>query len=261
VEGSSDRIFYERFTDKSTCEVIDVPGKPSSKLRVIAVLKILEESGFNGILAIVDADFDRLTSLSHYSSNLFYTDTHDLETMLINSPAFDKVTSEFCSEEKVLKFNQDIKSTVLESGVSIGYLLWFSQREELNLTFHSIVFSKFIDEYTLQVDELKLVREVKNKSKAFSLRDEDLLIVLKDSRDSKYDSWQVCCGHDLIEILSLGLRKAIGSNKHSDVEASSLERYLRLAYEEGYFLKTQLYTDVRAWEGDNQPFKVLRSDL
>ena len=43
VEGSSDKIFYERFIDKSACELVSVSGKPSSKLRAIAILKILEE--------------------------------------------------------------------------------------------------------------------------------------------------------------------------------------------------------------------------
>nr|WP_250566124.1 DUF4435 domain-containing protein [Adonisia turfae] len=262
VEGNSDKVFYKRFTDHSTCQLVTVSGKPSSKLRVIAVLKILEEeSAFKGVLAIVDADFDRLTSLSPCSSNLLYTDTHDLETMLINSPAFDKVISEFCSEEKLLEFNQDIKLTVLESGISVGYLLWISQYERFNLTFDGIKFSKFIDEKNLQIDEIKLIREVKNKSQAFSLKEEDLLLRLKDQKSNNHDPWQVCCGHDLVEILSLGLRKTIGSNKAAAVESCNLERYLRLAYEESYFRSTQLYTNIRNWEANNQPFKVLRSDL
>ena len=62
-----------------------------------------------------------------------------------------------------------------------------------------------------------------------------------------------------VEILSLGLRKAIGSIKISDVEPNSLERNLRLAYEESYFYKTQIYLDIRTWETQNQPFKVLRN--
>jgi len=41
VEGSSDIIFYERFVDNKACELVSISGKPSSKLRVIAVLEIL----------------------------------------------------------------------------------------------------------------------------------------------------------------------------------------------------------------------------
>ena len=258
VEGRSDKIFYERFVDKVACEVVTVSGKPSSKLRVIAVLEILEKSSFQGILAIVDADFDRLETSAHNSANLLRTDTHDLETMLLKSFALDKVIAEFGSEDKINKFGRDVRTALLEAGMSLGYLLWISQSEKLNLAFEDITFSRFIDEQTLQIDELKMIQEVKNKSQAFSLKSEDIQQRLTIQKSSSHDPWQVCCGHDLVEILSLGLRKAIGSNKTTDVEPNSLERNLRLAYEEAYFRKTQLYLDIRAWERNNQPFKVLR---
>jgi hypothetical protein len=261
VEGSSDRIFYERFVDKVACVSISISGKPSSKLRVIAVLSTLEKSNFQGVLAVVDADFDRLEVYSHSSPNLIRTDTHDLETMLLNSSALEKVIAEFGSEEKIVKLGRDVRTVLLEAGMPIGYLLWISQLDELNLTFEGITFSKFIDDQTLQIDELKLIQEVKNKSQAFALKSEDLKQRLTNQKSDSHDPWQVCCGHDLVEILSLGLRKAIGSAKTSDVEPNSLERSLRLAYEETYFCKTQVYLSIYSWESKNQPFKFLRNDI
>lgn len=145
VEGRSDKIFYERFVDKTLCELIVTSGKPSSKQRAIEILNILEKSSFQGILAIVDADFDSLQTLLHSSPNLLRTDTHDLETMLIKSPALEKVLNEFGSEEKITKFNKDIRNTLLKTGISVGYLLWISQCDGLNLTFDSIKFSRFVD--------------------------------------------------------------------------------------------------------------------
>lgn len=258
VEGSSDKIFYERFIYKAACQIVTISGKPSSKLLVIAVLEILEKSSFQGVLAIVDADFDRLETSSPHSPNLIRTDTHDLETMLLNSFALDKVIAEFGSDEKISKFGRDVKTALLEAGISFGYLLWISQREQLNLTFDGIKVSKFIDEKTLQIDEIKLIQEVKNKSQAFWLKDEDIQQWLTNQKSSSHDPWQVCCGHNLVEILSFGLRKVIGS---TNVDLNSLERNLRLAYEEAYFRKTQIYLDIRTWESNNQPFQVLRNDI
>ncbi len=261
VEGGSDKTFYERFVDKLACELVSVSGKPSSKLRVIDVLKILEKSSFQGVLAIVDADFERLETFLYSSPNLLRTDTHDLETMLINSPALNKVVAEFGSGEKIAQFNRDVRLALLETGISVGYLLWISQCDGLNLTFEGITFSKFINDQTIQIDEVKLIRELKNKSQAFSLKDEDLQQRLMAEKSNNHDPWQVCCGHHLVEILSLGLRKAIGSNKAADVEPNSLERNLRLAYEEVFFRDTKLYLDIRIWESNNQPFKVLRNGI
>ncbi|MEM1168633.1 MAG: DUF4435 domain-containing protein [Cyanobacteria bacterium P01_H01_bin.35] len=265
VEGSSDKTFYQRFVEESKCELVIISGNPSSKERVISVLKILEKSNFQGIVAIVDADFDRLTPpTDQKSANLLYTDSHDLETMLINSPAFDKVISEFGSEEKISQFKKDIKPdirlVILESAVPIGYLRWISLDDRLDLTFENITFSKFIDEKTLRINKLKFIGEVKKKSQAFSLKEEDLQQQFIDKKNGDRDPWQICCGHDLVEILSLGLRKTIGSNKATDVEAISLERNLRLAYEAVYFQGTQLYSHIRTWENNNKPFKLLPSE-
>ncbi|MGL6139372.1 MAG: DUF4435 domain-containing protein [Planktothrix sp.] len=261
VEGRTDQTFYERFIDKKNCELMSISGKPSSKLLIIDVLGILEKDNFDGILAIVDADFDHLETSPHTNPNLIRTDTHDLETMLINSKAFDKVISELGSQEKITKFGRDIRTALLEAGMPVGYLLWVSNRDGLNLTFERIEFSNFIDKETLKIDEIKLIQEVKNKSQDFTLKNEDLQQRIINQKSSNHDPWQVCCGHHLVGILSLSLRKAIGSANDNDVKPEILERNLRLAYEEAYFCKTQIYLSIRTWETNNPPFRVLRNDI
>jgi hypothetical protein len=110
----------------------------------------------------------------------------------------------------------------------------------------------------LSVD--RVANQIRLRRSTYSaLKDEDLQQRLISQKNNRYDPWQVCCGHDLVEILSLGLRRAIGSNKAADVAPNSLERCLRLAYEEVYFARTQLYVEIRVWESHNQPFKVLRN--
>lgn len=266
VEGSSDKVFYERFIDKLACHLEVTAGKPSSKQRAIEILAILEKSNFQGVLAIVDADFDHLQNTPVISPNLLRTDTHDLETMLIKSPAFDKVIVMFGSEEKIIKFPQDLRTALLESSAIVGYLRWLSQSDGLNLKFDGIEFSKFVDNQTLQIDELKLIKEIINKSQAYSLKNEDLQKRLTHKKNISHDPWQVCCGHDLVEILSICLRYAIGSNAAIDVKPNSdksnntLENILLLAYEENYFHQTQLYLEIILWETKNQPFKVLQNE-
>lgn len=256
VEGSSDKSFYEHFTDRATCVLVIVSGKPSSKDRVIKVLGALQKSNFHGALAIVDADFDRLEGFVDDNPNLFRTDLHDLETMLINSSALDRVIAEFGSEDKITRFGEDIRTVILENGVIIGYLRWISKIDSLNLTFDGIKFSSFINEKTLKIDQSKFIQEVKNQSQAHSLNNEGLQQRINSQKDENHDPCQVCCGHDLVEILSLGFRKAIGSYQPSEVKPDILERSLRLAYEGVYFHKTELYLFIRSWESNNQPFKV-----
>jgi hypothetical protein len=78
----------------------------------------------------------------------------------------------------------------------------------------------------------------------------------------------VCRGHDLVDILSIGLCKgAWANNRENDVvpystdenkRKSTLESQLSLAYEAAYFLKTQLYQEILTWESSNHPFEVLK---
>jgi hypothetical protein len=76
-------------------------------------------------------------------------------------------------------------------------------------------------------------------------------------RDDTHDPWHVCCGHDLVWILSVGLRKTIGTWDTKDVRPDSLERSFRLAFERSYFYRTQLYVSIQQWEEANTPFVIL----
>lgn len=256
VEGELDRKFYARFINKATCKIKPVPGKPSSKTRVITIVEILENSNFQGILGIVDADFDHVTNLMLQVANLIQTDLHDLETMLVHSPALEKVVNELGSEEKINNFQEyeSLRAALLNSGLPLGYLRWISIDQGLNLSFETISFSKFIDEKKLTLDEIKMIEEVRNKSQCYSRSIKDIKNFLDTKKSSDHDPWQVCCGHDLAEILSLGLRKALGS---VSIQTDDLERQLRLAYEEVFFYRIQMYLKIREWENNNSRFQIL----
>lgn len=72
-----------------------------------------------------------------------------------------------------------------------------------------------------------------------------------------HNVWCVCCGHDLMGILSMGLCKALGSCNSKQVEPNILEKDLRLAYKFSYFRQTKLYKNIQVWEAANQPFEVV----
>ncbi|MBP0027509.1 DUF4435 domain-containing protein [Roseofilum sp. Guam] len=261
VEGGSDKKFYQRFTHEN-CKIEIVSGKPSSKQRVIEVLQILENDNFAGVLAIVDADFDRLEHPKTSSPNLLRTDTHDLETMLLQSWALDKVVSELGSENKIERFQKlgkSVRIALLDAGIVLGYLLWISQIEELNLKFKGIQYKKFINNETLDIDSQNFIQEVINNSQLHSLKVPELQERLNAQKSDDHNPWQVCCGHHLVEILSLALCKAIGNQNSTDVKADQLDIFLRLAYEEAYFEETQLYIKICGWERNNENFMVLRT--
>jgi hypothetical protein len=131
----------------------------------------------------------------------------------------------------------------------------------LNLKFEGIDFPKFIDEITLEINEAKLLQEVKNKSQKPNLDLNDLQKRLKQRKDPNYDRWQICRGHDFMSILSVGFRRAIGSQNSQAITVDILERSLRLAYEQAYFQGTQLYAAMVIWEKSHPPYRVLKLSM
>ena len=252
VEGSTDKLFYGNLFNEKQCQIIVTIAGNSRKKRAIEILTILEKSSFLGILAIVDADFDHLDAIVYPSQNLFLTDTHDSETMMLRSTALERVLAEYGSENKITELSQEVRTMLLTAGIPIGYLRWISRKDGLNLTFEGIKFGKFLDEKSLILDEIKLIQTVQYKSQNWSLGSDRL--TKRTSLDCD-DPWQICCGHDLVKILAIGLQRVFGTVKR---EPEDLEIALRLAHRPQDFLETQLYQKLKEWEiQENLPSTIL----
>jgi len=96
TEGATDVRVYQRFFSKTHCQLVPSNGKQNA----IDATVILNGEHFAGLFTIVDADFDHLESINPISPNIFYTDLHDLETMILSSSSLDDVLGELLSAIK-----------------------------------------------------------------------------------------------------------------------------------------------------------------
>jgi hypothetical protein len=179
--------------------------------------------------------------------------------MLLKSPALEKVLREHGSTEKIKRFTQDIdiRQTLLESAKIIGYLRWASLKFNYCLKFEGLAFNDFVEKKTLALNESKLIQTVKNKSQKLGLDEQQIRANMDSLKTDTQDMWYVCCGHDMISILSIALCKALGSFNSKELGANVLEKYLRVAYESAHFRQTKLYRSIQTWEQTNKPFEVL----
>ena len=113
VEGATDARFFERFVDHEHCYVLAAHDRE----RAVAVLRVLNSVPLSGILAIVDADFRRLTGTLEPDQSLLYCDGHDLEIMVLQSQALDRVVTEHCSQEKLNAFLSKSKQPMVLASV------------------------------------------------------------------------------------------------------------------------------------------------
>lgn len=258
VEGDSDCKTYEQFFDDMECQVVIAKSKDNA----IDAHLILKANSVRGVLTIIDSDFMKCLGISPPGKDILTTDTHDLETMILKSPAFEKLLKEYGSAKKITLFKEthrkDILKTITNIGIFIGYLELLSIKDRLGLRFEGLSYRKFIEESTLKIDLKKLVTTIKNHSQQHSLNDAAIIKKITDIHKEKYNKWDICCGHDLMCILSYALRKTIGTNNAKDVKQDILEKCLRLSYEQDYFQSTNLYSFIKKWEMGSSPFVVMR---
>ena len=254
VEGKDDERFWKPRCHGS-CRLIDGMGK----LNVIHGLQRLDEINFLGALGVVDSNHDYLDDMPLPSANLVRTDAHDLECLLCRSPALEGVLAEYGDTDKIARFEQqhgmDVRTALLNRGLVFGRLRWVARRLEPNLGLGDINPPRFIDESEWIVDEEEMVRVVASSN--VQIDAQALQREIAQLPPNK-DPWHVVHGHDLIEILRIGLRGVLGSLQTS-TGVVAIARLLRQAMELQDLQSTGLWEDMRRWEQSNKPFLVLRA--
>jgi hypothetical protein len=258
VEGASDAKFYAMFIDTKQCQLIITEGRTV----LLDACRVLERALFDGFFGIIDADFDHVDSKIVGVKDVFPTDLHDAECSMLATSAFDKLLQQLAVESKLQSWNKlhcgEIRDHLLRESSKVGYLLWFSNLEKLNLHFSALEVKDYADPSTLNVNLKQLVRHVKNKSSRHDLPDDFLIGGIEKQMSVTQELWQVVRGHDFVDLFGFGLRSAWGNWKSSEVTCERLEIELRLAYSENHFLCTRLFGMIRAWEISHASFHVLR---
>lgn len=249
LEGYSDIKLYSKFINEESCQIIN----GFNKSNVIKIMEILDQRGFKGALAIVDADYWNITGTTSPSQNLLITDYHDLETMLFSSPSLDELIREYGSQDKIRVFQSKYKSSlreeILNASIPIGCLRYISANQQLNLRFEGLSFKKFTsDRKRISINQKRLVKTVCDNSQRHDIDKKTLLSNLCNEIEKNSDALQVCCGHDLISFLSISLKCLFGSNNSNEVCVGILEIGLRLGFQLAYFKTTILFERITNWE-------------
>jgi hypothetical protein len=104
---------------------------------VMAVMVIIRKFGYPGVLAVVDADFDRVVGISHEAPDLVYTDTHDVETLIIRQSSFCRFLMKIGLHTpgpfelniiKLREFTANVQANLLAAGSVIGEIRLISAR-------------------------------------------------------------------------------------------------------------------------------------
>jgi len=206
VEGEHDSRFWRSRIQQNQCELVIA----NSKRTVLKVVERLELERFGGILGQVDSDHDHLLGRTMASAHLVYTDTHDLETLLLRSSALERLLAEHGDPEKIRRLEQTqgcgVRAALLARGLCFGRLRWASMCYGWELSFDKLHPARFIEKADWRVKEADLLSAC--TAQLPTIRSEQIQAAVEALPAA--DPWQVCQGHDLVDILNIGLQAVLG---------------------------------------------------
>ncbi|MGE4275422.1 MAG: DUF4435 domain-containing protein [Candidatus Methanomethylophilaceae archaeon] len=250
VEGVTDYRLYGKFSDPQECRLAIAYSKSNVQMTVKEMVKDREDDLVSGI---VDADYDRLNGV-HRSLPIFLTDTHDVETMIFRSQALENILWEYGDQDRLREFQEkrglDVRSVLLETCYPLGILMHLSLKNNYELNFRDLDHCDFIQPSTLSMDLEKMVDCVYARSNFTKERKKVIMRDLRNEMGKRYDPWQVCRGHDMVDVLIMGFKHIFGSYNSRSLNHGSLSGSLRLAYHQEHFQETELYSALEGWGQD-----------
>ena len=144
-----------------------------------------------------------------------------------------------------------------------------SNQNNLNLVFNDLDYKKITNKNTIIVDVNKLVAHVMHLTMAnsdrkslnhSSLTDECIISSYNDvfEKKNQCSNEDLCCGHDIIGLFAIGLRKLFASLPALTASKENMEKIFRLSYDYKDFIKTELFDSISIWEQNNSAYKVLK---
>jgi hypothetical protein len=243
VEGVNDCKIYPKFFDKNKTSIEYVHGgKEQVKITLNELNNITKQ-----IICICDADFNHLQNILPYTSNLFFTDYHDIEiTMLF----IDGVLNNALTEYKLQNKSSEILEKALKETKIIGYIRWYNEINVIKLDFNRMGLGHFVIPHNINahLDVNNYINAInkrsKNKTKDISYEEINNFMQTHNTNDL----FNLCNGHDVTALVSLIIGDSTSHENFCSI--------LRTSFIVNYFHKTKLFNDILKWQTDNN-FSIL----
>ncbi len=262
IEGESDVILYKKIIDKEYAELSQTRGKAAA-MSTIKKANLMKQKG---LLAIVDSDFDHILNIGP-DENVIRTDTHDIETLMIESGAFDDVPDGFIDERKLNNsiYNEEsLWERIIDIASCIGKIRLLSAENGWNMKFADDNSNKdFLDDERiiylkdgeLKFDAHQYIWKCINNAVRCSITVRDAYECYKNDNRA-FDIWQICRGHDLSELIALVYSRTIFGKRN--VYRTEVENTIRAVYiKSRKFGETKMCDDIKNWQSANESWKVL----
>jgi hypothetical protein len=215
-------------------------------------IKIAPASGWEGVIyvltnvvqaqvtvvGLIDRDYRDHCACQPSFANLVLSDLRDIEVMLFWSPALQRVIAEKGSPGKLPRQADGsvdldlIRRTISATCFGLGKLRILCNMQTKPILFCGMTHAKFINDFTLTLDEETLIQHLNGRSKGKAY------LSLSDWRAAQQLTWTdssfnapeyVCHGHDLMSTLAIALRRLWGTHGGT-MDGDDITPLFRIAY-------------------------------
>jgi len=221
VEGRADETLLSQvFTHTEIFRA----GTRSSVVRAAAAI---DEWSLLRVLCIADRDFEESPAATDLPECLVFYDNADLEAMLIDLGALRVLLLEYADEAKLTKWGgpEAVSRHLMAEARRVAQLRRANSRDALGLDFKNVDLGSKCDPISLTVDIAKYGAALRNAN-------------LRNGRECTLSEKEIASfadkaltpffrGKDLLALLAVAFRRALGSRPLSVSEVSLLEGALR----------------------------------
>lgn len=191
------------------------------------------------VIGLIDRDYRDLNNTQPVHNNIIMTDYHDIENILFESKALEKVYCEYGSINKMPKHKsgkinyEEIRKELSDVAYKLGMFRAYCFANGFNISFKLIDHTKFISDRDLSINEKKLITHLAGKQEN---RESVLRIEWKKTQgnwvpDNLSSPVYIRHGHDLMSVIAISFRRKWGS-KGGALTREDVEAYFRIATEE-----------------------------
>lgn len=238
VEGGDDYKLYGKMLAPAKTLVHDLGGCLHFETILSELAGSLYEKRF---FVIKDADFDILNGRSYTYSNLFLTDAHDAEMMIILQKNVDSLCSEYLKRIEPTLYQDTTKAIE-----SLSYIKWYNDvygRSGQKICFDNIKVDK-IWNFDIPGCHAFIYLHIDNVRKTqINVTDVKRFALLNEHVDRKH----LLNGHDMCNALMHQLRLIGRKNLRKKYVAD----YFRNSYTLDDFKTTNLYASIENWSMTN----------
>jgi len=241
VEGDSDLIFFNRFFDDGVI-LRQIPGGK----RQLEDILLEDHMTSSNVIAICDRDY----GLYHNNSRCFCYDYNSLETMLFSDD--NCINSLLDTHYFKTTPKDEFKNKLLDSLEILGILRSINWTDGIGLCFNGLEYWAFMDVNTFEVNETKLLEQIKSRSNQVIANVVEKTLERAKSLNeimalNKQDLLFLVNGHDLIRCLKLHIETEFKKKYAEDYYTHLL---ISLFFVPA-FCRTSLYGDLKDYFKSN----------